>query len=317
MSFFLAGAEALEEAIGEAAFYAYGGAAGATAASAGPELKRLYLTPERPVTPPPKITPTKRLREILKDSMSLTPSRVDWRYARRVSPNGLQVWGPNRPRSRTRGRRHRSPPYRTIPRIMPQRYITNPIAELKVLGFTGTNVNFVNTTWQWAPLNTMSQGTSSSTRLGNRVFIESIELNISMNCIAGTNNQVGAICRFVVVMDRQANGAVIPGIPSFFQDDNVLSVRSVAGFPRYLQLKNIQRTMQATQVSTGGTPGNTEASMPEVIHVYIPVRRYTQYQSNAGTISDILTNSICYGMLASTNNTCQVQMRGKLTFRDA
>jgi len=88
--------------------------------------------------------------------------------------------------------------------------------EVKCLD-TEISSNFTATTGVLNHLNPVAEGSSFFNRIGRKIALKSISINAAVQQIVTTNGLTQEIIRYIIVFDKQANGAA-PTYASVFQD---------------------------------------------------------------------------------------------------
>lgn len=164
------------------------------------------------------------------------------------------------------------------------------------------------------PLPALAQGTSSTTRVGSHIDLTLIDAC----CILNLNTaQAGDVVRCVLVVDHQPNGAA-PAVADIMEDGvaNSLYNRDKVGFrgARFTILHDRMVNLSAPSAVVAAGTGEVWAHMRYRRRVKIPV----QYQSNAGTVSDIIKNNIFWMFAALNSSTSSsVSCRTQLCYTDA
>lgn len=149
------------------------------------------------------------------------------------------------------------------------------------------DAGFVNTaqttTMSLVQMNIMAQGTTNTTRVGNKVQCRGIEVRGSVGLPTSPDNAVNV--RVGLVVDFQANG-VVPTVGEIWNNlapaPNVFAHRNLNYIERFKVLKD-----ELIGLSADG-PG----IQPFVWH--IPADFVTKYIGNAGTIADIETGALYF-----------------------
>lgn len=132
-------------------------------------------------------------------------------------------------------------------------------------------------------LNGLAPGSSASQRIGQKVSIRSIELKLIALVIPGTG--VDQEQRWMLLLDRQANGAAPGALTDFLAAGNTKGLRNLANRRRFKIVLDKRYVL-----NNAGEPG-----AQRVFNVYMKFRRPLVVEYNAGvagTIADIVTNSL-------------------------
>jgi len=162
-------------------------------------------------------------------------------------------------------------------------------------------------------LNGLTQGTTSSTRIGRRVTVKSIEWRFNCSTSTLTNWTSN---RFMIVVDTQANAAT-PAFTDIYDSLSPSTLRNVSNMPRFKVLYDSDEFIMIGNLST--SPGNDliARAFKGYLRVNIPV----QYNvGTAGTIADIQTNAIYFVAVgnssASTTNTDVFNSQVRVRYTD-
>lgn len=168
----------------------------------------------------------------------------------------------------------------------------------------------MNTTTTMTLLNGMQQGPGASQRVGQTITLRSLE--IRGYCAADTQAVNGQIVRYLVFLDRQANGAV----PAAATD--ILSTNNVAGMRALTYRKRFKIILDKTY-QLGIFAGDESQAH---FHHYLKFRRPIKQEfnvGNAGTVADIATNSmylLVLGTEAPGNTDALYAMNVRLRYTD-
>lgn len=139
-------------------------------------------------------------------------------------------------------------------------------------------------------LNDIGQGTSHNNRIGNKILNKYLEIQ---GTILLPDTSPSDVYRLIVVWDRECFGSICTwgqytqGTPSS-QVYSLPSGQTVGKNMRFTTLVDKSFTCNRGDAPASG------ASVPvQVFSLTIPLHRTTTYDGNAGTISDIIGNSLC------------------------
>lgn len=221
-------------------------------------------------------------------------------------------------RRRTTFKRTARPPARRFARSV--RRVVNTIAEEKYYAINGLlNANSA-VTWQFASaLQGLVQGTTQTTRLGNRIYVKRLELSVTLGANVGMGLN-GSICRFVVYHNRNTGGtgSALSGLlityDQLFDTNTFDALRAINQKGRATILKDGVYPMMATSSNAGTTVVTT--SGPVNFRVRIPINKTIVYNGNAGTIADLITDDYGVGFCSDDAACCQIYIRSKVIFTD-
>lgn len=174
-------------------------------------------------------------------------------------------------------------------------------------------------------MNQISQGTSTEQRVGNRIFMRSLILDVTFNFL-NRRNLIDANFPFdfrvAVIYDRRPNGT-FPNPGDVFDDAEPLAFPRQATRDRFeiLYLKTI--TSNPISVFFGSTVP-VLYGVHRLVHrrISVPIRRPATYvnEEASGTLADIVTGAlyVCAWCLdpVNTANNAKVFWRHKLSFTD-
>lgn len=149
--------------------------------------------------------------------------------------------------------------------------------------FTDVQVNHdVNTTTALSLLNGLVPGTGATQRIGQKIVIKSIEVRLRI--YVDPNAGVRQLVRWMVVMDRQANGAA-PTLAQILNVNTPFGLRNLENRKRFkIILDNVKYLAPLNEEGDGC-----------YWHVYLKFRRPFVVEYNAGTagtVADIVSNSL-------------------------
>lgn len=132
-------------------------------------------------------------------------------------------------------------------------------------------------------LNGLQPGTGASQRIGMKVAIRSLEFKGQVRVTAATG--VDQIQRYIILLDRQANGAAPAALTDFLTGGVYYSLRNLANRRRFKAIHDRMFSLNAS-----GEPDSQRCWK-----FYIKFRKpiIVEFNAgNAGTVADIVTNSL-------------------------
>lgn len=198
------------------------------------------------------------------------------------------------------------------------RTIVNRIAEEKYINITlGTQFTSMNhDAWKYqSALAGIIQGTTAHTRLGNKIFVKAIHFAIECNLAnVGAIRQENESCEMVAYHNKQANGtAMSSGL--MWNTDEVGAVRNLDQTHRVKIQKYLYHTFQVF----GDPSVTTKVTLTGwgVMRFSIYPKKVIEFQSNAGTISDILSDDFGFGAaITGYNGLCTLTGTMQTVFTD-
>lgn len=150
----------------------------------------------------------------------------------------------------------------------------------------------INTTATYTLLNGLAPGTAANQRVGQKVTIRSLELRLKLTTTAATG--VNQVCRYLLLLDRQANGAAPAAVTDFLVGQSTTAPRQLANRKRFKLIRD--NTFPMGGVLNGAGTGSAEPS-DRYEKDYVKFKRPLIVEYNAGvagTIADIASNSLFF-----------------------
>lgn len=160
-------------------------------------------------------------------------------------------------------------------------------------------------------LNDMSQGTSDATRIGDTVSFTCLRFK-GIIVLPTTANY--DFYRFTVILDRLCFGNLCTyGQFLAATTANTLTYQlyNFANRTRFVVLHDVTYALVNTTTVGASAPGDTRS-----FEIVIPLRFRTDYSGNAGTIGDIVRNSLCL-LQSSMNGVVTAAWTNQLEFQSA
>lgn len=158
-------------------------------------------------------------------------------------------------------------------------------------------------------LNDFSQGTDIGARVGDIAYLKHLQIR-GLLTLAG-NATVDAY-RLTVVLDRECYGNICT-YAQVFNDagagQTVLSLPNYGNRTRFVPILDKVITIQNNDFDA-----TTGSGAIKEFEVSIPLHFSTKYNGNAGTINDIVANSLCV-LQSSRYGNCFVEWRSLTIFR--
>jgi hypothetical protein len=174
----------------------------------------------------------------------------------------------------------------------------------------------LTTSWVFTqPLPQLVQGTTASTRIGNKIFLHSIYYQIIMtpSISMGTS---GGLCRFATVHDKENAATATPNATNIFQADSCFSLRNTTMSKRYALTGDVTHTYMPTSWNNTGSSVATVGPVKILSFAQHP-RRVIDYISNSNTDATcLLKDNYFIGYICSVGG-CTIAMKIKMIFSDA
>lgn len=157
--------------------------------------------------------------------------------------------------------------------------ISNLNVEKKLTDTSASTVSVANS-FGYVCLNSLLQGDTDSTRNGDQVKFKSILTRIKVAIHASATH---SLCRFMLVIDHQPNGAAPTSTQLFEVSSNLISPINKDHSHRFQVIYS-----KFTSLDLNSSTSET------FIEKFIKLDLKTLYKSNNGNVSDITTNSIYF-----------------------
>lgn len=194
------------------------------------------------------------------------------------------------------------------------KYFDAPSKSLPQVKNLDWTINMVGGTGgSMANLVSMLQGTSNSTRIGQKIQIISIEYDVSVSCATASLATVATYptnsnqLKFSIVYDKQPNGTAAT-YGQIFQ---------ATGQPAAYEFRNIDNIDRFDVLSTDVAVLNSNGQNSVRLHRYIPCSKEVRYNGgNVGNVTDVMTGNLQIA-IADENGTglVQTEVYGKLRVR--
>ncbi len=159
------------------------------------------------------------------------------------------------------------------------------------------------------------QGFAEQQRIGRRVHIVGINIryNFTLFTTAAPTNTTEVV-RFMVILDKQANGAA-PVITDVLKTDDYQSFNNLANKGRFKVLLDKMYTLNHTSGAyDGGTDrfGDIDRTFTYFKRCYIPV----EFDGVDGLIGELKSNNVFYILLTKVGNRAEFNSRTRIRFVD-
>lgn len=201
------------------------------------------------------------------------------------------------------------------------RRIVNNMAEKKFqdtsFGSAGAPVA-ITSSWVFvSAVGGITQGTTASTRLGNKIRIKSIEWIFQIAPTVGAPKN-GTMCRLIIYRNNEAVGIDITATTLFVSGtaNSITAMRNQTLLPRATILRDKMMTMLATSSNAADATATT-IGPKTVVRFKIFPNKVLDFQSNAGTISDLFKYDYGFGIIADGNSCCSYYATQQVVWTDA
>jgi len=168
------------------------------------------------------------------------------------------------------------------------------MAEKKFFDYAPTTITPpINATWFLdSQVYRIATGTLATQRVGNKIFIHSIEYSFTCTCNVANIPATGGFIKFILWHDKETNGTNISAT-TLFNVDNILSVRNTSSQPKCSILKEMNCHMVNTTATTAGPQHQWKWKI-------YPKKR-VDYTNSTASISDILKDNWGFGICQSVS----------------
>ncbi len=161
-------------------------------------------------------------------------------------------------------------------------------------------------------MNTIPQGSTQVTRIGNEAIIKKIQVRgyLQFHGVHGTtlNGQTN-MARIMIVVDHQPNGAILPAGDILESTTQVSSMRNLDTSNRITVLydKTFAANLNTAYRGTVGSIASSDMHIP--FSFFKTLNMKTQYDGTTQDIASIATNSIiCYAMIEDAAAACTIEL---------
>lgn len=146
-------------------------------------------------------------------------------------------------------------------------------------------------------LNGVAQGTTQSTRLGNKIIMKSVQVNgiLSLDVLQDSSDAgESSYVRVFLVLDRQTNGAQLNGedVYSDGGGSDICSLRNLEFSDRFLVLAEEACTLDYTNSQTDGANTASVAGTKKYFTMFKNLNIPCQYKTNTATVTSVNDNSL-------------------------
>lgn len=207
-----------------------------------------------------------------------------------------------------------------------------PKIEKKFLDFDISEVT-IGATWETmvstlgtstSTMHVIARGSGPSARIGRKITLTKIQIRLNLEFIDASASslltaQTGhETVRFILVWDKQCNGAGISGT-SYLAVDLYNAFRNISNGGRYVALHDKTYTFNRPTISAGDGTANDSQSVHKdwniniTKNVFIPIE-YDDVVGNDGTIDEIKSNNVGLYVISRVGgririNTSKVRVR--------
>lgn len=178
----------------------------------------------------------------------------------------------------------------------------------------------VPASWNFASaLAGLQQGTAANNRIGNKIFLHSIQFTITMKPASVAAGTIAEQCRCVIYHNRETSGVLPVGANGMFTHAGLAAQRFQPLLNQYGVLRDGIHTFTPQIYNS---TSSTVVLGPPVTYVWrVFPRRTVDFRSNAGTISDLYKDDYGVGCVAEVNGaaspSCEMRVRIQVIFSDA
>lgn len=174
-------------------------------------------------------------------------------------------------------------------------------------------VGAFSTSWNLIP-----QGTTKNTRIGNKCTAVNINAHGQLTLLTqAANSVVGDKVRWIILVDKQANGATVGAVSDVIQTmpgatTDLNSFRNMDNVDRFVILKD--KTYVLNQATQNGALGSnvTTRELKFNKKCQIPL----EFSSTTGAITEVRSNNILCMLISLGNNLTQFALTVRVKFSD-
>lgn len=160
------------------------------------------------------------------------------------------------------------------------------------------------------------QGTTVSTRIGNKIRVTGISFKMAVTPTTATVNLVGDFLRMQVWMDKQCQGSLASIGDIYATTTSLRSFRVLEKKDRFKLMWSRDHLINVVQLNSGFTAPAVTNCQPLECEVYLPVNKIVNFKNNAGTIADIYGCNIFFTHCVMNGSTVTVNCTSRIYFTD-
>lgn len=171
----------------------------------------------------------------------------------------------------------------------------------------------VNSTPVVTLLNGIAQGTTTSTRVGNRVYMEAVEVRLHITNETGSTDRLNQM-RAILVLDTQANGSTLT-VPDVLTSTSLVAFEDLYESDRFVILYDKVLPLNFY----GSATVSPAATMHWFYKVNEMVEHHAEFKGTGATASDIATGSLWlmyFGPDAATSGDFDVEGAARVLYYD-
>lgn len=194
--------------------------------------------------------------------------------------------------------------------------VVNNMAEKKFLN-TSDNLALADTVWHfYSALEGLTQGSGVSNRIGNKIYLHYIEFQVLCYPSSTISND-GGTARFILYHNKETVGTLTTSA-MVFNADKLHAQRNITLEPRVSVLRDRVCQCVVTSYDAAGAAGEKKAFGPTHYWVWrIYPKKKIDFQSNAGTISDLLKDDYGFAACSLNANDMTFELNTQVVFSDA
>jgi len=193
------------------------------------------------------------------------------------------------------------------------RKVVQSLAEKKFFDITTQSITFLNT---WTTIDNficqITQGTTASNRIGNKIFVHSIEVSLVVTPQVAMS-VAGCFCRIAFVHNKETNYVATDPL-SIFNLNVVTSLRNTPNNAKYTMLRDFQHVMVPTGTDSTGVVKTVGPALFTTFKIF-PKKRI-DFVANTGLVADLMKDNWSLLYCADSSTGCTGTYRVKVIFSD-
>lgn len=160
----------------------------------------------------------------------------------------------------------------------------------------------------------LSQGTSASTRIGNKIYLHSITVTMNIfGTAAAAGAALGCAMRWGIYHNKECNGVQLTWA-QIFNDAQAFANRSIPYKPKVTLLKD---RVDSIVVTGTDSTGAVKTVGPNTLHkCAVYPKKVISYSSGTSTIADILKDDYGLYMICQASSTMNMNFAVQIIYSD-
>lgn len=140
-------------------------------------------------------------------------------------------------------------------------------------------------------LNLLAQGMTPITRVGMKIQVTSVQIKLRLLMAQSTTSANAALCRFLLVVDKQCNGALPVELELLSQSGNVSAMRNPQNAHRFRTLWDHTFQLNAPGLAWNSS-GETSSAMDQTVVFFKRLQTPVYYEGATAALTEVTQNNL-------------------------